>query len=216
MRTLLRIVVIVMVHVSAAPAGADPIRVVAGSLSIDTGDPPSFSLVTADGRTYVGEVFATNWDPSCFFQCRAGSSIPLSMAPAGIAGEGILVRDDGVRGFPAIRLVLSAPAVTLGPDTGMPRVKVFQAPFTFGGQLAAFPTAELSGDPLFDVALTGRGVASLSMFVENGLYSFSSLDYIFQATDPVPEPATMLLVSAGGALLWRRRAGQTARGYRSS
>jgi len=213
MPTLLRIVVVVLaVHVSAAPARADPIRVVAGSLSIDTGDPPSFRLVTADGRTYLGEAFATNWDPSCFFQCPAGSSIPLSMAPAGPDGEGTLVRDDGVGGFPVIRLVLSAPAVTLGPDTGMPRVKIFQAPFTFGGQLTAFPTADLTGNPRFDVALTGRGVASLSMFVENGLYSFSSLDYVFRATDPVPEPTTILLVSAGGALLWRGGAGRTARG----
>jgi hypothetical protein len=210
---LLRIVVVVMtVHVFAAPAGADPIRVVAGSLSVDTGDPPSFGLVTADGRSYVGEGFATNWDPSCFFECPAGSSIPLSMAPAADGQlEAVLIRD-GVSGFPFIRLIVSAPAVTLGPDTGIPRVMVFQAPFTFGGQLTAFPTADLSGDPLFDVELTGRGVASLSMFVENGLYSFSSLDYVFQATDPVPEPATILLVSAGGALLWRRRARQTARG----
>ena len=212
MPTLLRIVVVVLaVHVAASPARAEPIRVVAGSLSVDTGDPPSFQLVTADGRTYVGEGFATNWDPSCFFECPAGTSVPLSMAPAGPDGEGVLVRDDGVSGFPVIRLVLSAPAVTLGPDTGIPRVEVFQAPFTFGGQITAFPNADLSGAPLFDVALTGSGVANLSMFVQNGLYSFSSLDYVFEQTAPVPEPATVLLVSGGSALMWRRRRAQTAR-----
>jgi hypothetical protein len=209
--TLLRIVVVALaVHVTAISAGADPIQVVAGSLSVDTGDPPSFRLVTADGRTYLGEEFATNWDLSCFFECPAGTSIPLSMAPAGPDGEGVLVRDDGVSGFPVIRLVLSAPAVTLGPDTGIPRVEVFQAPFTFAGQITAFPNADLSGAPLFDVALTGAGIANLSMFVENGLYSFSSIDYVFDETAPVPEPATVLLVSAGSALMWRRRRAPTA------
>ena len=43
------------------------------------------------------------------------------------------------------------------------------------------------------------------MFVEDGRYSFSSLDYDFEAPAPVPEPGTIFMLSAGGALLWRRR-----------
>ena len=207
MPTSLRMLVVILiaVHGSAAVAWSDPIRVVAGSLSIDTGDPPSFTLFTADGRRYQGEAFASNWDPSCFFQCAAGSSIGLSISPGGPDGFGFLGRDDGVSGYPVIRFNIAAPAVTLDPDSGMPRFKVFQVPFTFAGQLTAFPTPALTGEPLFDVVLTGQGTARLSMFVEDGLYSFSSLDYNFEAADPVPEPGTILLLSAGGALLWRRR-----------
>ncbi len=207
MPTSLRMLVVVLiaVHVFAAHAEADPIRVVAGSVSIDTGDPPSFTLFTADGRSYQGEGFASNWDPSCFFQCAAGSSIGLSISPGGPDGFGFLGRDDGVSGYPVIRFNISAPAVILDPDSGMPRFRDFQVPFTFTGQLTAFPTPSLTGEPLFDVVLTGGGTANLSMFVEDRLYSFSSLDYVFEAAAPVPEPGTILLVSAGGALLWRRR-----------
>ena len=204
MPTLPRMVVVVLiaVHVSAIRAGADPIRVVAGSLSIDTGGPPSFTFFTADGRTYAGDEFFHNWNPSCF-TCAPGSSIDLAIAPSA-DGSGFLSRD-GVHGFPVIRLNFSAPSVTLPPDTGMPHVTAFQVPFTFAGQLTGFPTSDLSGQPLFDVALTGGGTASLNMFVEESAYLFSHLDYDFNAADPVPEPGTILLVSAGGALLWRRR-----------
>jgi PEP-CTERM motif-containing protein len=207
MPTLLRtVVVVIAVLGSAARVGAEPIRVVAGSLSIDTGDPPSFTLFTADGRSYVGEGFASNWDPSCFYQCPAGASIALSIAPGGPDGFGFLGRDDGVNGFPVIRFNFSAPEVTLPIDiTGTAHERIFHVPFTFAGQLSAFPTIDLSGEPLFAAALTGRGIAKLNMFVEGGLYTFSSLDYDFKATDPIPEPGTMFLVSAGGALLWRCR-----------
>jgi PEP-CTERM motif-containing protein len=54
----------------------------------------------------------------------------------------------------------------------------------------------------------GSGTARLSMAMQDGRFHFSSLDYTFQA-DPVPEPATLLLVGAGAAFMWRRRVSST-------
>jgi hypothetical protein len=207
MRTLLQVILVVGITVplAAATAAADPIKVVGGSVSVDTGDPPSFTLATADGHSYQGEGFSMNWPVSCTFQCPPGTVIPLSSTPtSSLDGSEFLGRDDGVTGFPQISLFLSAPSVTLVPDAGAPRGIDFFVPFTFTGQLAAFPTPALTGDPLFDVSLTGQGVAKLNLFVENGLYTFSSLDYNFQAPASVPEPGTLLLAGMGTALLWRR------------
>lgn len=205
MPNVLRLLVVVLaVPLSAARAAADPIRVVEGNLSFDTGGPPSFTLVTADGRTFIGEGFITNWNASCFYRCPAGTSVPVSISPAGPDGAHFLSRD-GVEVFPVIRLNLSAPDVTLPPDTGATMFPIFTAPFEFSGQLTGFLTRDLSGAPLFDVALTGRGTASLGMYVDEGRYSFSELSYDFESAAPVPEPSTLLLATTAGAVLWSRR-----------
>jgi hypothetical protein len=82
----------------------------------------------------------------------------------------------------------------------------FERPFTFAGRLTAYSSPDHIGTPVFDLRLIGSGTAELRMFLENGRYSFSSLDYAFQADpNPVPEPATLLLFGTGAALLWRRR-----------
>jgi hypothetical protein len=205
MPSVLRFLVVVLaLHLSAVHAAADPIRVVEGNLSFDTGGPPSFTFVAADGRTYVGEGFTTNWDASCFYRCPAGTSVPVSISPAGADGSDFLSRD-GVEVFPVIRLNFTAPDVTLPPDTGATMFPIFTAPFDFSGQLTGFLTRDLSGTPLFDVALTGRGTASLGMYVEEGRYSFTDLIYDFESAAPVPEPGTLLLATTAGAVLWTRR-----------
>jgi hypothetical protein len=208
MSTSLRLAIgfAVAVQVSATGAAADPIRVMGGSLSFDTGDPPSFNVLTSSGQLFEAEGFRVNWPATCFYQCSPGVEIPISVAPT--QSDSIFFRADGVDLFPVIRFVISAPSVTLGSDTGTPNgpFEEFERPFTLAGQLTGYASPDLRGTPVFDVTLTGSGTAKLSMALEGGRYSFSSLDYNFRADpDPVPEPATLLLMGTGAALIWRRR-----------
>ncbi len=206
MPTSLRLVIafVIAVQVSATGAAADPVRVTSGSLSFDTGGPPGFMLLTSSGQLFEGEGFRVNWPATCFFQCSPGVSIPISIFPT--ESDTTFFRVDGVELFPVIDFVISATSVTLGSDTGTRDgpFEEFRRPFTFAGQLTGYASPDLIGTPVFDLTLTGSGTARLSMALENGRYSFSSLDYDFDA-EPVPEPATLLLVGAGGALILRRR-----------
>ena len=208
MPTLPRLVIAVaiVVQVSATAASADPVRVTGGSLSFDTGDPPAFSLLTSTGQLLEAEGFRLDWPATCFFQCSPGVTIPIALV-ATEADDPAFFRADGVDLFPVMRLGISGTPVTLGSDIGTRNgpFEVFQRPFTFAGQLTGYATPDRIGPPVFDVTLTGSGTARLSMALEEGRYSFSSLDYNFEAVAPVPEPATLLLVGAGAGLIWRRR-----------
>jgi hypothetical protein len=208
MPTLLRLVIAcaIAIQVSAAAAAADPIRVIAGSLSFDTGGPPAFSLLTSSGQLFVAEGFRRDWPATCFFQCAPGVEIPISLGVTEVTDGSAVFLADGVELFPVIDFVISAPSVTLGSDTGTPNdvFEEFRRPFTFAGQLTGYASPDRTGTPIFDLSLTGSGTATLSMVLDNGRYSFSSLDYDFEAA-PVPEPGTLLLVGAGAALIWRRR-----------
>ena len=210
--TSLRIVIVLVIalQVSATGAAADPVRIVAGSLSFDTGDPPAFSLSTSSGHLFEAEGFRIGWPATCFSQCAPGVAIPISLDNITQVDDGsMFFQSDGVELFPVMQLVISAPSVTLGSDPGTPDgfgSVDFERPFTFAGRLTAYSSADHIGTPVFDLTLIGSGTAELSMFLENGRYSFSSLDYTFQADPaPVPEPATLLLFGTGAALLWRRR-----------
>jgi hypothetical protein len=72
------------------------------------------------------------------------------------------------------------------------------APFSFAGHAI--------GVSFFETDLTGRGVAQLALSSTGaGVFSFAGVDYVFEPSAPVPEPATVALVGVGFAALTRLR-----------
>jgi len=148
---LLRLVIVlaITVQVSATSAAADPVRIVGGSVSFDTGDPPAFSLLTSSGQLFEAEAFRLDWPATCFFQCSPGVAIPISIGITESEDLSMVFRADGVDLFPVMDLVISAQSVTLGSDIGMPNGPSvdFLRPFTFAGQLTGYTSPDRIGTP---------------------------------------------------------------------
>lgn len=211
MKTCASGVVVALSLACAAAAAADPVQITAGALVYD-GTSNSFSPLTLQGTmgfTFTGRTgFGVFAPGDCIVpDCLSGS--PLSLLARWSGGdlggtatfEGVTYRAVGSLSSNT-SLAVEFDGTMFGPEAG--NAAVLSAPFTFAGLFFA----EISPGLTTAHVLSGEGTALASLIRHSGTdaWRFERLEYQFADAGPVPEPATLTLLAAGGAIAgWRVR-----------
>ena len=217
MHTVSKAAAAVLVAILAQPSllQAEPLVVRSGSVRFDASDPSILEL-RGDGFEIFGlwPSIATTGALRCVnMPCVAGTLVDLSTVFGGPLGgfdlgQGFAIINGVQYGgrpgegdlFLTGTLSFDAPVVAI-PKGGDATVGL-TAPFIFSGRVLGSKGSPVVM-PLFDLTLTGMGRAGMGVNLEDGTYQFVAASYTF--ADPVPEPATLLLVGTGAAALALRR-----------
>jgi hypothetical protein len=198
--------------VMTGTARADPVLVTSGTMLI--GDPEGDLLFLRGAGFSITSVtppfehFPKTFPDSCF-RCRAGDAFDFSFTTDGeqFVGSGPATFAGTFHAELFYRAELTAIATGQRfPDTTDSVVEIVQ-PFVFNGLIRAFTDPEFSS-LAFATALRGRGRAHTRFFREDlrgvGVYIPEEAAYIYEF-EPIPEPATLLMVGVGIAGLGLRR-----------
>jgi hypothetical protein len=209
---------------TAASLSAEPVTVTSGRFNVVWDDPTYFEFSGTDGfvlNSFIPLGPASPGAPqspqrTCYTGCAAGTSLDLGTVAGGESTEtpfplGIMIGVSVVNGTeygpfnldPASpRLAgtfrFDAPTIVLPQVVNVGEAVEFTAPFVFSGTASGFAPDDLGlTSPLFSVMLAGRGTASVQMETYRGSYSDATVRYAFEDAAPVPEPASLILLSSG-------------------
>jgi PEP-CTERM motif len=209
---------------SVASLRADSIVVTSGRLTIPVDEATGFQFFGADGFV-LGGIFPLlpTWPRlvcPTVAGCAPGTIVNMSTVAGGDSPEtpftlglstGAVVNGTQfVRpfGLPGEAAGLVGLAGTLHFDAPTIAVTDRFAPFVFNGVVSGFAHDDVDARvPLFQVALTGQGTATLSFedFDNNGALSGSFVRYTFAAAPAAtPEPTTLVLFGTAVAGLVQR------------
>lgn len=212
---------------------ADPIQIVGGVFTVGNFIPTtSMDLIGADGSRFTATWTGQTWDMiDAIIQCNpcgAGTLIspnvstssgpppPAYLGPDVIAGTAIV---GGVHYPPpgptflalGLNLLFTGPSFAAPNPGSVGEDALFSAltPFTFTGQIAGYDIFRHDPLQLFSAELRGRGSARVELLREGDTNRLLYYRTTFEFAEPVPEPATWLLVGSGALALRitaRRRA----------
>ena len=215
-------VLIPLALVMSTPALADPVRLISGHVGLDAGDPSLFEFTTDEFTIFAFAGYsATDFGPfrDCTVGfCTAGMSFDVGARIADGPLNSTLFRGADLNGVWYPDAVIDGHILISGPRGIVPsiappdfRAEGLYPGLTLDASLTVYPDASRSGAPLLTAQLfgTGRLIALFGPGLEPGRVRAHDLGYTFTgAADPIPEPATMLLVAAGGLCLLKRRFGR--------
>jgi hypothetical protein len=196
------------------PVAAESILITMGGVGFDITEPPGLGLFGEGLSVFtlfpsVGSISALQ----CGYPnpCPPGTPLDLTTEFGGEGGDFRLGNGratiDGVAYAPIeLRGTLIFESSTVIIPTATDRTIFLTAPVVMHGQIAGFPVEGL--EPLFERNVHGTGRVALELFgvgVSQPPYTFLGISYGL-SSEPVPEPATMLLVGTALTALATGRA----------